>query len=256
MALTSVSVVFTVWVLTIHHCSPHQTEVPQWMRKLVLNCGARFFSCRYCRDACCHRRRLSSACRLRASQRGHSNSGGSSIFKNQTLRSPVDHVTAEACLRLINDVDSGRERSYDKSPTQGGGDCNGDAAIEFEELHRRPLYGGAGDLSTARSSLADFSRLGPCPCPSSPYAAVQSTGQQEGATMDARKLAVMEEMARALRVIVDKRDEEEVRQAVAGEWRQVAHVVDTLLFWAFFLSTVAINLIMIIIVPLCRPDMM
>lgn len=250
MALTSISVVFTVWVLTIHHCSPQQTEVPQWMRSLVLGCGARFFSCSCCRDSCC-RRRQSGARRLHASQRkGNGSSGGSSIFKNQTMRSSVDNATAEACLRLINDVDL--KRGYDKSPTRAdvAGGCNGGVAIEFEELHRRPLYGGAGDMSTTPSSLADFGRVGPCP--SSPYVAVQSMGQ-DSVVMEGRKLAVMEEMARALRVIVDKRDEEDARLAVAGEWRQVAQVVDTLLFWAFFLSSVAVTLIMIVIVPYLRP---
>ncbi|XP_021375385.1 neuronal acetylcholine receptor subunit alpha-10-like [Mizuhopecten yessoensis] len=36
MALASISVILTVFVLKIHHCAPHQPRVPKWVRKVVL----------------------------------------------------------------------------------------------------------------------------------------------------------------------------------------------------------------------------
>lgn len=176
---------------------------------------------------------------------------GRGIFKRQSLlESPSDQATAEACLRLINDVNVKRGHDSDGSRRRGLGCNNGAIGGEYAELQQLRHTG--GDTSTAHGSLADFARVGVCP--SSPYAAVHL--QQDSAQVtagDVRKLAIMEEMVRTLRVIVDKREEEERRQRVAGEWRQVASVVDTMLFWVFFISTVVITLIMIVIVPLCRP---
>jgi len=36
MAVTSVSIILTVWVLKLHHCCPHQKSVPPWLRQSVL----------------------------------------------------------------------------------------------------------------------------------------------------------------------------------------------------------------------------
>jgi len=41
MAVTSVSVVFTVWVLKLHHCGPHQAPMPPWLRRFVRRFGAK-----------------------------------------------------------------------------------------------------------------------------------------------------------------------------------------------------------------------
>ena len=35
MAVTSVSIVCTVWVLKLHHCCPHERPVPTWLRCVV-----------------------------------------------------------------------------------------------------------------------------------------------------------------------------------------------------------------------------
>lgn len=47
MALASVSVVFTVFVLKLHHCTPHQPRVPKWVRTWVTGYLAKivFFKC-------------------------------------------------------------------------------------------------------------------------------------------------------------------------------------------------------------------
>ena len=45
MAVTSVSVILTVFVLKLHHCGPHQAEVPPWIRKWILDYLARAVRC-------------------------------------------------------------------------------------------------------------------------------------------------------------------------------------------------------------------
>ena len=45
MAVTSVSVILTVFVLKLHHCGPHQTEVPPWIRRWILTYLARAIKC-------------------------------------------------------------------------------------------------------------------------------------------------------------------------------------------------------------------
>lgn len=37
MAMTSLSIVLTVFVLQLHHVGPHQKPVPKWIRKTVIN---------------------------------------------------------------------------------------------------------------------------------------------------------------------------------------------------------------------------
>lgn len=42
MTVTSVSVVFTVWVLKLHHCGPHQAPMPVWLQRFVRRCGGSY----------------------------------------------------------------------------------------------------------------------------------------------------------------------------------------------------------------------
>ncbi|KAH3833068.1 hypothetical protein DPMN_106369 [Dreissena polymorpha] len=45
MAVASISVILTVVVLKLHHCSPHQKKIPDWLRKYILGYLARFVRC-------------------------------------------------------------------------------------------------------------------------------------------------------------------------------------------------------------------
>ena len=231
MALTSISVVFTVWVLTIHHCSPSQTQVPSWMRAFVVGWFARFFSC----QCCSKKKRIFAKRQLRVGNCSSSGGGDQRSFKASLQTS--DNAAAEACLRLISDVEmknhmrcncnGGNGRTSTATSTR-----NGDVAIEFSDIHA--------------SSMTDFSKG--AARSGSPYTAVSETANMT----DVRKLAVMEEIARNLRIIIAKREEEERRLEIANEWRQVAHVVDNILFWIFFFTTVIITIIMMVVVPIVR----
>ena len=57
MAVTSISVILTVCVLKLHHCGPHQSEVPRWMRTVVLGFIAGLVRCRCLSDTSKKKRR-------------------------------------------------------------------------------------------------------------------------------------------------------------------------------------------------------
>ena len=83
MAVTSISVILTVFVLKLHHGKPHQREIPRWVRVLVLKYIARF---------------VNSSC-VSASNYDH---------QDKRLRSgkntkKLANENTDICLRLIND---------------------------------------------------------------------------------------------------------------------------------------------------------
>lgn len=61
MAVASVSVILTVVVLKLHHCSPNQKKVPGWVRHFVLGYLARIVRCSCVDMPCLKRKRRTSS---------------------------------------------------------------------------------------------------------------------------------------------------------------------------------------------------
>jgi hypothetical protein len=59
-----------------------------------------------------------------------------------------------------------------------------------------------------------------------------------------------EEVLKTLQVLISRQELDDECEEIANEWRQVAQVIDRLLFWVFLLATVVITLVLLIIIPL------
>ncbi|MCP9260160.1 hypothetical protein DINM_003342 [Dirofilaria immitis] len=53
-----------------------------------------------------------------------------------------------------------------------------------------------------------------------------------------------------LQTFLKRQETNELYQMLASEWRQVAYVIDRLLFWIFFVCTVVITVILLVIIPI------
>ncbi len=69
---------------------------------------------------------------------------------------------------------------------------------------------------------------------------------------DVKRLTVMEEILKYLKVMVAKRDEDDQEAEVVNEWQQVAMVMDRFLFWTFLGCTVLATVVMMVIIPVVR----
>ena len=69
---------------------------------------------------------------------------------------------------------------------------------------------------------------------------------------DIRRLTVMEEILKYLKIMVAKRDEDDQEAEIINEWQQVAMVMDRFLFWSFLGCTVVATVIMMVIIPVVR----
>uniref|UniRef100_X2B6Z0 Neurotransmitter-gated ion-channel ligand-binding domain-containing protein n=1 Tax=Capitella teleta TaxID=283909 RepID=X2B6Z0_CAPTE len=122
MAMTSISVILTVGVLKLHHCSPHQTKVPNWIRTCVLKGLGRLVRCRCIRVKHNHKKN-----------------------KYPKIRGNFDN--ADVCLRLVNEGINGRmsplfrsscdhdSRARDQDITEEGSlRLQSELAKEYKEL--------------------------------------------------------------------------------------------------------------------------
>lgn len=69
-----------------------------------------------------------------------------------------------------------------------------------------------------------------------------------------RRSFFSEEALKYLRLLVAKSDEEDNQTAIMDEWKQVALVIDKLLFWTFLFITISTVVGILVIVPLLVTD--
>lgn len=82
MAVASISVILTVFVLKLHHCSPNQSEVPRWVKFLILRILGPIVRCK---------------CIPEIRSRGRKKVGCSHKRKHVNEQS-------EICMKLMNDT--------------------------------------------------------------------------------------------------------------------------------------------------------
>ena len=99
MAVTSISVILTVFVLKIHHGAPNQREVPRWIRFLVLKVLARLVGCQ-CLPT--HKKRPRKA------------------KPKLTKKEKTQQEQAEVCLRLVSDMNTFNHTEMDRRPSRHG----------------------------------------------------------------------------------------------------------------------------------------
>ena len=93
MAVTSLSIILTVFVLNLHHARPHQRQLPRWVRYIVLHVIASILRCKCASKA--HRKPL----------KNDSNHIGKTeslrLASDANRRSPVTELRASRLLRRM-----------------------------------------------------------------------------------------------------------------------------------------------------------
>lgn len=80
--------------------------------------------------------------------------------------------------------------------------------------------------------------------------ALSRTARPTSATSTWARSQLHEEVLKTLQVLISRQELDDECEEIANEWRQVAQVIDRLLFWVFLLATVVITLVLLIIIPL------
>lgn len=193
MALTSISVILTVFVLKLHHCEPHQRALPTWVRCCVIEKLGAVVKCEY------------QVKRKKRRKNNRKNGGTHSAEVNVRLMNEVHHhhsdVISNSNMANHEMVTSSTTRTFD---------------------------------TTMTSPLSDHPALNEC-------------------VVNMRRLRVLEDILRQLKIMVDKREEDDMEDDVMNEWRQVAQIVDRTLFIFFLSCTIFTTLILMVIIPINVP---
>nr|XP_042902633.1 neuronal acetylcholine receptor subunit alpha-2 isoform X2 [Parasteatoda tepidariorum] len=80
----------------------------------------------------------------------------------------------------------------------------------------------------------------------------QANGSSPMGSSGAPGTKIQEEILRTLQYLLYRQEQEDHRIRVVNEWRQMALVIDRILFWIFFVITVVSSLSFLVIVPLHR----
>lgn len=81
---------------------------------------------------------------------------------------------------------------------------------------------------------------------------VSSKSHVNGASPGSSSTRIQAEILRTLQYLLQRQELEDHRIRVVNEWRQMALVLDRVLFWIFFVVTVMSSLSFLVIVPLHR----
>ena len=211
MAVTSVSVILTVFVLKLHHCAPNQKRVPSWVRHYVLGFLARIVRCS-CVSA-----------KVQYIQ----------ARKTRKRTSDNGFNDTEASTKLINDVES-LTRNHLKIDTISGSfkrNCNHTSSF-INDIRDSKMNLDVRDNSMSNRSSFTEEDLN--------LNTRKDTCIRKGS---------MDEILKYLKFMVAKSDAEDAATDIADEWKQVALVVDRLFFWLFLLLTIFSTIILLVIVP-------
>ena len=219
MAVTSISIVCTVFVLKLHHCCPHERPVPAWLRRVVL----RRLSNRTVpghADQCRHNEPVTRPLQT--------------ISARTTSRSPISSVDEVA--RLMGKISAAAaERNVDDGQsTTSPADCA--AHGDWRSSSASADYGHMGTYNPSVDGG-----------PTMPPTAAGRLPTDRGEI--ARRLAVIEEMIGQLATLLTKKDDDEEDNQVTADWRRLAAFADRCLFWIFLVITTIYTVTTMVLVP-------
>lgn len=219
MAMTSVSVVMTVMVLNFHHRGPFHKELPSWLRWLVLD----------------KLRKL--LCMKLPYENTRLVKNRSSTMRRMSLKFTVDSLQ-DQLLREMG-IATNIETFANSAPVNG-------AAVDEQKFETR-LYSNPTSFVGPGVFFENQQRrsFSSCNC----NGGGNSSGNGSG---NAGRSQLHNEVLKTLQMLISRQELEDECEEIANEWRQVAQVIDRILFWLFFIATVAITFILLIIIPLIR----
>lgn len=209
MAVASVSVIFTVVVLKLHHCSPNQKKIPQWVRYYVLGYMGRIVRCNCISTKCKH-----------------------PLMRKASSEAEVD--MKELQTKLL--------RQMEVVTQKNGNNCLNSENISRNHLNSNMRNPSINDINNSKVNLdlRDFSF--------SNRSSMVEDDTGINIRRD-KSITTMEDILKYLKILVVKSDAEDAEKDVEDEWKQVALVVDRVFFWMFLLLTILSTVIILVIVP-------
>ena len=188
MAMTSVSVIMTVFVLNLHYRGPNRKPVPEWLRKCILGK----------RSGC----QLNCLAARETRGRDEYYSGKDGIYsRNVSLKLTIENIAQE----LKDELDHSENATDISSSADGGYQT-----------------GGGNDKCSRRNTRRNNH---------------QRTNQ---------------DILDALKRLVSKQEKEEHDDELMHEWRELAQIVDRVLFWLFFVGTFGSTVLILVVAPAYR----
>ncbi|KAL3865422.1 hypothetical protein ACJMK2_042812 [Sinanodonta woodiana] len=214
MATASVSVILTVLVLKLHHCSPHQRPIPHWVRRYVLSSLGRYVRCSIIPN---FRKYFRTGKYLEPSEQSLANTTDHDDIQNQ-LAKKVESLIREH-KSVFDDVNrnTGTQPKCVMSKMNDIQMNDNRINVDFRE----------NTTTSSRSSNID----------------------EEVFPKPDKTQTSSEEILKYLKILVAKNDERDAEGDIINEWKQVALVVDRMLFWIFLASTIFSSIIILVIVP-------
>lgn len=277
--MTSLSIMLTVFVLQLHHAGPHQRTVPAWIRTLVIGYIAR---------ALCMRSHLGSyygtstptasaetaetgTCAVGDSVRrrhdGHRGTSDESSscrlfkFRRCSKAAAPQSVSSSSVMPVPMPVPSVRIEGGTASPADSD-EADGSGKPKHSSQRGDRWSATSATLVTAGRPSADddeeksFRRAYREPRPSlvnGILSALGSTGRRRrrsSATNNHERV-----IARHLKLYLSRHRAEQDFEDVVNEWRLVAHIMDRLLFWLFLVGSVLSTVVILIVMPLLKPNL-
>lgn len=212
MAVASVSVILTVVVLKLHHCSPNQKKIPRWVRHYLLGYTARIVRC--------------------------------SCIGNSCPFLPMRKVPSTEADMDMNELQTKLLRQVESITQNSGNTCLNRETISRNHVNTNARNTSVNDTNNSKVNL-DLRDYSACISNRS-----SSVDDESSINLKRDKSAsTMEDILKFLKILVVKSDAEEAETDVVNEWKQVALVVDRLFFWLFLLITIFSTVIILVIVP-------
>ena len=238
MAMTSLSIVLTVFVLQLHHVGPNQKPVPRWLKRSMVDviahllCMSNYVENFYSNS----RRHTRNVTQQRQHKRRRNNGHQRPLQQEQQQEQQQNNaVTSSQYSNLLTSSSADQlqdivSNSQAPAVSRQHRKCNGDVthgSIPLLTLNTLELD---PELASDPNPL-NFRRR----------------------ASRARDEEVGEGVSNQLRIMVSKREGEDEHEDIVNEWRLVAHICDRLLFWIFLVGTVASTLSILVIMPMLKP---
>ncbi|TKR95138.1 hypothetical protein L596_009346 [Steinernema carpocapsae] len=226
MSMTSVSVVMTVMVLNFHHRGPFNKPVPEWVRVFILDKLRRWLF-------------------MKLPYTGYGDSVTSAISATGLMRKMSVRLAIDDVLGSDIFVDGTGGPSNDSTVTYGNnvgnhtGNHTGNHVGVTQNNHYMALANNnyqSHDEDILNHQLIDETSI------DGQAKTVQKKKKRKSKELHSR-------LFRTLEMLIKRQEIEDQCNALANEWRQVAQVIDRLLFWIFLVATVFITLLLLIIIP-------
>ena len=269
MAMTSVSVVLTVFILNLHFRRPSETVVPSWIRRWLLrgdNHGRRGLSFRsdtsYVDEFVVDDD--SQAVRtvpLRLTIENLAKELHDELnVRRQSSFKAANHNTADnnadsGSLKLPTDIEQNgigtpHQQSRSNSPVQQQ-NLSYSPHRQSQERSFRTQHQCIKEAVKARRSHKSVTGRA---CERETYYGQQPAagGPVTPRDVPSDEDNLNQDILEALKTIIRKYEREDIYEEMLYEWRKVAAVVDRFLFWVFLVGTIASTLLILVIAPFTK----